>query len=92
MKFWLQTTVFSTFLHYKGGGRGKKTLVTVGQNISFLENKVLLNFDFRDGAKKIRSFGPPVAKLWPNIFQYIAIYIQQKLVSYMSYSIAKEII
>ena len=21
---------------------------------------------------KIRSFGPPVAKLWPNIFQYIS--------------------
>ena len=23
---------------------------------------------------KIRSFKPPVAKLWPNIFQYISIY------------------
>ena len=22
----------------------------------------------------MRSFGPPVAKLWPNIFQYISIY------------------
>ena len=24
--------------------------------------------------QKIRSFGSPVAKLWPNIFQYISIY------------------
>ena len=26
------------------------------------------------GRPKIRSFGPPAAKLWPNIFQYISIY------------------
>ena len=44
------------------------------------ENKVVLNFDFRQ-EPKIRSFGPPVAKLWPNIFQQILIYFTQSLVT-----------
>ena len=38
---------------------------TVGQNLFFLENKVVINFDFRSGAKKsghldypFKSYGP----------------------------------
>merc|ERR1719150_1536847 len=30
----------------------------------FLENKVVIDFNFRHGAKKIRSIGPPVLELW----------------------------
>ena len=51
-----------------GGGRGGS-----GQNLGnnwsksiVLENKVFLNFDFRNGAK-IRS--PPIAKLWSIIYK-----------------------
>ena len=36
----------------RGEGGGSKILVTVGQNQLFLENKVVINFDFRYGAKK----------------------------------------
>ena len=35
-----------------GGGVGSKTLITVGQNLFFLENKVVIDFDFRNKAKK----------------------------------------
>ena len=31
---------------------GSKTLVTDGQNQFFLEDKVVINFDFKHGAKK----------------------------------------
>ena len=34
-----------------------------------LDNKVVLNFDFRHGAKKSGHL-----ELWPNRFQYISIY------------------
>ena len=34
-----------------GGGVGSKTLITVGQNLFFLENKVVLNYDFRQEPK-----------------------------------------
>ena len=32
--------------------KGVANAVTVGKNLSFLENKVVINFDFRHGAKK----------------------------------------
>ena len=45
--------------------RGTANAETVGQNNFFLENKVVINFDFRSGAKKsghldypFKSYGP----------------------------------
>ena len=39
--------------------RGIANAVTVGQNHFFLENKVVINFDFRHGAKKSGQSGHP---------------------------------
>ena len=36
-----------------------------------------LKFWFQEWSQKIRLFGPPVAELWPNIFQYISIYFSK---------------
>ena len=47
-------------------GSVSKTLVTVGQN-QLIQKNMILGMEL-----KIRSFGPPVAKLWPNIFRYVS--------------------
>ena len=56
-------TICMCSLHCKVGGSSTST--TVGQNHFFLENKVVINFDFRSGAKKsghldypFKSYGP----------------------------------
>ena len=46
---------------------------------------MVINFEFRHGAK--RSFGLPVAKLWPNIFQYISIYFTKSWFPLVSYQL-----
>ena len=40
-----------------------------------MKMKMVINFDFRNEAKK--SGHLDVAKLWPNIFQYISIYFSK---------------
>ena len=50
---------------------GVKTLGNGWSKSFFLEDKVVLNFDFKLGAKKTGHFDRP---LWTNIFQYISIY------------------
>ena len=44
-----------------------KNLGTSWSKSIVLENKVFINFDFRHGAKKIRSIGPPVPELWLSL-------------------------
>ena len=46
---------------------------------------MVLSFDLRHGAKKTRSFGPPLAKLWQNIFQYTSIYFTKSWFPLVSY-------
>ena len=50
---------------------GVKTLGNGWSKSFFLEDKVVLNFDFKLGAKKTGHLDRP---LWTNIFQYISIY------------------
>ena len=48
----LATSIGNTVTQCTAHERGVANAVTVGQNIFFLENKVVINFDFRHGAKK----------------------------------------
>ena len=54
--------------------RGVANAVKVGQNHFFLENKVVINFDFRHGAKKSGHLDHPLqsyGQIYFNIFRYI---------------------
>ena len=48
----LATSVGDTVTQCTAHEGGVANAVTVGQNNSYLENKVVINFDFRHGAKK----------------------------------------
>ena len=53
-----------------------------------LENKVVLNIDFRSGADKSSQLDHPLhAKLWPNIFQYISAYFTKSWFPPVSYQL-----
>ena len=39
---------------------------------------------------KIRSFGPPIAKLWPDIFQYISIYFTKSWLALVGHQLDKK--
>ena len=62
-----QTFNFSDFPLKRDESYANANAETVGQNHFFLENKVVINFDFRSGAKKsghldypLQSYGPKV--------------------------------
>ena len=48
----LATSIGDTMTQYTAHERGVTNAVTIGQNHFFLENKVVVNFDLRHGAKK----------------------------------------
>ena len=58
----------------QGRARSAPTHLTVGQNQFFLENKVGMNFDFRNGAKKLGHLDHPLesyGQIYFNILRYI---------------------
>ena len=65
-----------TFATPRGGrgggerGEGVKNLGSGWLKLIVLENKVVINFDFRHGAKK-SGLLDHLANIWPNLFQYI---------------------
>ena len=58
-KILLATSICDTVTQCTAHERGVANAVKVGQNHFFLENKMVINFNFRHGAKKSGQSGHP---------------------------------
>ena len=56
----LITSIGDTVTQCTAYEKGVADAVAVGQNLFFLENKVVINFDFRNGAKKSGHLDHPL--------------------------------
>ena len=61
--------------------RGVANAVKVGQKSSFLENKVVVNFEFRHGAKKLGHLDHPLQSYVKINFKYFIIFYKKLVCS-----------